>query len=110
IQSIGLRPINNVVDITNYVMHELGQPLHAFDADKITGQTIIVGAGMQGSFTTLDNVERTLDKTDLMISDKSGGLCVAGVMGGLNSGVSEGTCRVFLESAYFDPVSVRKTS
>ena len=110
LRSIGLRPVNNIVDITNFVMHELGQPLHAFDAEKIASKQIRVQAGMQGSFVTLDQVERTLDPADLMIADASGALCMAGVMGGLNSGVSTQTTQVFLESAYFNPVSVRQTS
>lgn len=110
LKHIGLRPINNIVDITNFVMHELGQPLHAFDAEKIEGQQIQVKAGMQGGFVTLDEVERALDPADLMIADASGPLCIAGVMGGLNSGVNAATTQVFLESAYFNPVSIRKSS
>ncbi len=111
LKAIGLRPINNVVDITNYVQHELGQPLHAFDADRIRDRHVIVGplaADMR--FTTLDGAERTLDAEDLMIADRDGGLCIAGVFGGLRSGVTEATTTVFLESACFDAVSVRRTA
>lgn len=111
LRTIGLRPINNVVDITNYVMHSLGQPMHAFDADKIEGRHIIVKNLPDGTkFTTLDGVERTLNAADLMICDEKGGMCIAGVFGGLNSGVTETTQNIFLESAYFNPVSVRKTA
>lgn len=109
--TIGLRPINNVVDATNFVLFEVGQALHAFDADKITGQQIIVKSAEQGqAFTTLDGVERQLDATDLMICDEQKPLCMAGVFGGLNSGVTEQTKNIFLESAYFDPVVIRKTA
>lgn len=108
---IGLRPINNIVDVTNYVLHELGQPLHAFDADKIAGKQIIVRNAREGeSFVTLDEVERKLSAQDLMICDEEKPLCIAGVFGGLNSGVTETTVNVFLESAYFNAVSVRKSS
>ncbi|CAN5402718.1 phenylalanine--tRNA ligase subunit beta [soil metagenome] len=111
LKSIGIRPINNIVDITNYIMHDLGQPLHAFDADKIQGNTIIVGSLPTGTlFTTLDNVERKLNGTELMISDEKGGLCIAGVFGGVGSGVTENTTSVFLESACFNPVRVRKSA
>lgn len=109
--SIGLRPINNIVDITNFVLMELGQPLHAFDADKIQGETIVVDFCREGTaFTTLDGVERQLSDKDLMICNTVGPMCIAGVFGGLESGVTETTTNVFLESAYFNPVSVRKTS
>lgn len=109
--TIGLRPINNVVDITNYIQHELGQPLHAFDADKIEGKEIIVRYAHQGEkFTALDGVEHELNSEDLMICDAVKPMCIAGVFGGLNSGVSESTTRVFIESAYFNPVVVRKTA
>src|SRR5690606_14132423 len=109
--SIGVRPINNVVDITNYVLHELGQPLHAFDAHKIAGKQVIVKTLPEGTvFTTLDEVERKLSEKDLMICDAEKPLCIAGVFGGLRSGVTEATTSVFLESAYFNPVAVRKTS
>ncbi|MFD1061993.1 phenylalanine--tRNA ligase subunit beta [Winogradskyella litorisediminis] len=111
LKSIGLSPINNIVDITNYVLHELGQPLHAFDANKITGNKIEVKTCAAGTkFTTLDEIERELDKEDLMICDTEKPLCIAGVFGGLNSGVTENTTNIFLESAYFNPVSVRKTA
>lgn len=109
--AIGVRPINNIVDITNYVLHELGQPLHAFDADQIAGKQIIVKTLPAGtSFTTLDEVERKLSSSDLMICDAEKALCIAGVFGGLSSGIKESTTSVFLESAYFNAVSVRKTS
>lgn len=109
--AIGLSPINNIVDITNYVLHELGQPLHAFDAAKIKGNGIVVKKVPQGTkFTTLDGVERTLHEEDLMICDTEKPICIAGVFGGLHSGVSENTTSIFLESAYFDPVSIRRSA
>ena len=109
--AIGLRPINNVVDVTNFVLHECGQALHAFDADKIKGHEIHVRYAAQGEkFTTLDGVEREMDSRDLMIANKDEAMCIAGVFGGLESGVTEHTTNVFLESAYFDPVTIRKTS
>jgi phenylalanyl-tRNA synthetase beta chain len=108
---IGIRPINNIVDVTNYVLHELGQPLHAFDADQIKGKQIIVKKCPEGTpFVTLDDVERKLSADDLMICDAEKPLCIAGVFGGKTSGVSETTTNIFLESAYFNSVSVRKTS
>lgn len=111
LKAIGLRPINNIVDITNFVLHELGQPLHAFDADKISGNKIVVQTVPAGTpFTTLDGVERTLNEEDLMICDEKEPLCIAGVFGGMDSGVSETTTNIFLESAYFNAVSVRKTA
>ncbi len=111
LKAIGISPKNNVVDATNYVMHELGQPLHAFDAGKISGNEINVKTLKSGTkFTTLDEVERELHEDDLMICDAEKPLCIAGVFGGLNSGVTESTTQVFLESAYFNPVSVRKTA
>ncbi|WP_394748597.1 phenylalanine--tRNA ligase subunit beta [Spongiimicrobium salis] len=111
LRAIGLSPINNIVDITNYVLHELGQPLHAFDAAKIKGNSIEVKTVPQGTtFVTLDGVERTLHEDDLMICDAEKPMCIAGVFGGLNSGVSENTTSIFLESAYFDPISIRKTA
>lgn len=111
LRTIGLRPINNVVDCTNFVLHEMGQALHAFDADKIKGNTIIVKNVAEGTkFTTLDEVERTLSDKDLMICNASEPMCIAGVFGGLDSGVTENTKNVFLESAYFNPVSIRKTA
>lgn len=111
LKAIGLQPINNVVDITNYVMHSLGQPMHAFDADKISDQKIIVrNAKKDEKFTTLDRIERSLDVEDLMICDNNGPMCIAGILGGLNSGISNSTTNIFLESAYFDPVSIRKSA
>jgi phenylalanyl-tRNA synthetase beta chain len=111
LKAIGARPINNVVDITNFVLHEMGQPLHAFDADKIKGNKVVVRSAKAGEkFTTLDEVERDLNENDLMICNTTDGMCIAGVFGGLNSGVTQGTKNVFLESAYFNPVSIRKTA
>jgi len=111
LKAIGLAPINNVVDVTNYVLHELGQPLHAFDASKIKGSKVEVKTLPAGTkFTTLDDVERELHEDDLMICDASNPMCIAGVFGGLHSGVTEHTTSIFLESAYFDPVSIRKTA
>lgn len=111
LKAIGLTPKNNIVDVTNYVLHELGQPLHAFDASKIKGNKVIVKTVEAGTkFTTLDDVERTLHEEDLMICDESGPMCIAGVFGGKSSGVTEGTSAIFLESAYFNPVSIRKTA
>lgn len=110
LKAIGLSPINNIVDITNYILHGFGQPLHAFDADKIAGKKVKVGVNAEGTkFTTLDGVERTLNGTEIMIKDGNNEpMCIAGVFGGLNSGVSENTKTIFLESAYFNPVAVRK--
>jgi phenylalanyl-tRNA synthetase beta chain len=109
--TIGLRPINNVVDITNYILHAVGQPLHAFDVDKIADGEIIVKTCDEGTpFTTLDGVERKLSAADLTISSPEGPMCLAGVFGGLDSGVTDSTTSVFLESAYFNPTSVRKTA
>ncbi|TND07586.1 MAG: phenylalanyl-tRNA synthetase subunit beta [Bacteroidetes bacterium] len=109
--AIGVRPINNVVDVTNYVLHELGQPLHAFDAAKIAGGKVVVKKLPEGTkFVTLDGIERTLGANDLMICDAEKPMCIAGVFGGLHSGVTETTTSVFLESACFEPVHVRKTS
>lgn len=111
LRAIGIKPKNNIVDITNYVMHELGQPLHAFDADKIKESKIIVQTLKKDTkFTTLDGVERKLSDEDLMICDTEKPLCIAGVLGGENSGITENTRNIFLESAYFDPVSIRKTA
>jgi len=111
LKAIGLTPKNNVVDVTNYVLHELGQPLHAFDANYIAGNKIIVKTLEAGTkFVTLDEVERELHEDDLMICDAEKPLCIAGVFGGLKSGVKEETTNIFLESAYFSPVSVRKTA
>ena len=111
LKAIGLRPINNIVDITNFVQHETGQPLHAFDYDKIHGHTVIVKNLPEGSgFVTLDEKERKLHPEDLMICDDEKPMCIAGVFGGAHSGVTESTQNIFLESAYFDPVSIRRTS
>lgn len=111
LKAIGLTPKNNIVDITNYVLHELGQPLHAFDASKITGNKVVVKTLAAGTkFTTLDDIERELHAEDLMICDAEKPMCIAGVFGGVNSGVTETTTSIFLESAYFNPVSIRKTA
>ncbi|MBO0341190.1 phenylalanine--tRNA ligase subunit beta [Flagellimonas profundi] len=111
LKAIGLAPINNVVDVTNYVLHELGQPLHAFDASKIKGNKVEVKTLPAGTkFITLDEVERELHEDDLMICDAEKPMCIAGVFGGIHSGVTEHTTSIFLESAYFDPVSIRKTA
>jgi phenylalanyl-tRNA synthetase beta chain len=110
LKAIGLTPKNNIVDVTNYVLHELGQPLHAFDASKINGKIIVKTVSSGTKFTTLDAIERTLHEEDLMICDENGPLCIAGVFGGMDSGVSETTTTLFLESAYFNPVSIRKTA
>ncbi|MFD2890532.1 phenylalanine--tRNA ligase subunit beta [Flavobacterium chuncheonense] len=111
LKAIGLTPKNNIVDVTNYVLHELGQPLHAFDANQIKGNKVIVKTVAAGTkFTTLDDVERTLDAEDLMICHAEGPMCIAGVFGGKDSGVTENTQTIFLESAYFNPVSIRKTA
>lgn len=112
LKAIGITPKNNVVDITNYVMHELGQPLHAFDAQKITGNKIIVKTLAEGTkFTTLDGVERSLSNEDIMICDANENpMCLGGVFGGINSGVSENTTSIFIESAFFNPISIRKSA
>lgn len=111
LRSIGLNPHNNVVDITNFILHEIGQPLHAFDANKIKGRKIVVRTCPEGTpFVTLDGVERKLSERDLMICDEEKPMCLAGVFGGLNSGVTEETTEVFLESAYFNPVWIRKSA
>ena len=110
LKSIGLNPKNNIVDVTNYVLHELGQPLHAFDASKINGKISVKTLPSGTKFTTLDDIERTLHEEDLMICDDAGPLCIAGVFGGKNSGVSETTTSIFLESAYFNPISIRKSA
>ena len=107
---IGIRPINNIVDVTNYVLHDLGQPLHAFDADQIKGSVIVKKCEEGTPFVTLDGVERKLSAEDLMICDEQGPMTIAGVYGGKNSGVTEQTKNIFLESAYFNAVSVRKTA
>ena len=110
LKAIGLSPKNNIVDVTNYVLHELGQPLHAFDASKINGKIIVQTLPTGTKFVTLDDVERTLHEEDLMICDEKGPLCIAGVFGGKKSGVSENTSSIFLESAYFNPVTIRKSA
>jgi phenylalanyl-tRNA synthetase beta chain len=111
LRSIGMNPINNIVDITNYVLHELGQPLHAFDADELKRRKIVVKNLPEGTpFVTLDNIERKLSAGDLMICDGERPVAIGGIFGGLLTGVTEKTCNLFIESAYFDPVSVRLTS
>lgn len=111
LRSIGQTPINNIVDITNFVLHEIGQPLHAFDADKVIGKKVVVKTlAEQTDFTTLDGVERKLSSNDLMICNMQEGMCIAGVFGGAKAGVTEETKNVFLESAYFDSVWIRKTA
>jgi phenylalanyl-tRNA synthetase beta chain len=110
LKSIGINPKNNIVDVTNYVLHELGQPLHAFDASKISGKVIVKTLKTGTKFKTLDDVERILHQEDLMICDANGPMCIAGVFGGKNSGVSENTNAIFLESAFFNSVSIRKTA
>lgn len=110
LKAIGLTPKNNIVDVTNYILHDLGQPLHAFDASKVNGKIIVKTVAEGTKFVTLDDVERTLSAEDLMICDEKGPLCLAGVFGGKNSGVTETTNSIFLESAYFNPVSIRKSA
>lgn len=111
LNAIGLRPINNIVDITNYVLHETGQPLHAFDAEQVKGNKVIVRKPKQDtSFVTLDEVDRKLHVDDLMICNATDGMCMAGVFGGISSGVTEETTTIFLESAYFDATHIRKSS
>ena len=111
LENIGIRPINNIVDITNFVLMENGQPLHAFDYDKIEGENIIIKKLPSGTkFTTLDEQERLLSGNDLMICDAKKPLCLAGIFGGNNSGISEKTTNIFIESAYFDPATIRKSS
>ncbi len=111
LKAIGLHPINNVVDVTNYILFELGQPLHSFDKDKIKGNKVIVRSFPTGTkFTTLDGTERELNENDLMVCNTEEPMCIAGVFGGLESGITDQTTNVFLESACFDPVFVRKTA
>jgi phenylalanyl-tRNA synthetase beta chain len=111
LKAIGIKPKNNVVDITNYILHELGQPLHAFDADKIEGRKVVIRTcDDETEFTTLDMEARKLKSTDLMICDQNKPMCIAGVFGGIDSGVTDETVNVFIESAYFNPVRIRKTS
>jgi phenylalanyl-tRNA synthetase beta chain len=110
LKAIGINPKNNIVDVTNYVLHDLGQPLHAFDTAMINGKIIVQTLPAGTKFITLDDIERTLHEEDLMICDEKGPLCIAGVFGGKKSGVSDRTTSIFLESAYFNPVSVRKSA
>lgn len=111
LKSVGIRPINNIVDITQFIMLEIGQPMHAFDADKIEDNKVVVKNLPEGTpFVTLDGNELKLSADDLMICNGKDGMCIAGVYGGLHSGITENTTRVFLESAYFNPVSIRKTA
>jgi len=111
LMSIGLHPINNIVDISNFVLFELGQPLHTFDADKIKGGKVIVRRATEGEpIKTLDGIDRKLSSKDMVIANEDGPMCIAGVFGGEDSGVSDGTVNVFVESAYFDPASIRRTS
>jgi phenylalanyl-tRNA synthetase beta chain len=111
LKAIGVRPINNIVDVTNYVLHELGQPMHAFDADKIKGDKVIIKKLTDKTkFKTLDETERELSSDDLMICNTEGGMCIAGVFGGVDSGITEKTKTIFLESAYFESTSVRRSS
>jgi phenylalanyl-tRNA synthetase beta chain len=110
LKAIGLTPKNNIVDVTNYILHELGQPLHAFDAAKINGKITIKTVATGTKFITLDDTERVLHEDDLMICDETSPLCMAGVFGGKSSGVTETTTSIFLESAYFNPVTIRKTA
>lgn len=111
LRAVGIRPINNIVDVSNYILMEVGQPMHTFDADQITGGEVVVKTCAEGTkFVTLDGVERTLSERDLMICNTEEPMCIAGVFGGQKSGVTMDTKNVFLESAYFNPVSIRKTS
>ena len=111
LKAIGLNPINNIVDITNYVLHSIGQPLHAFDYDKISGQKVVVrNADENEKFITLDGVERSLSAEDLVICDNEKPMCLAGIFGGEHSGVTQETTTIFLESAFFDPVTTRKSA
>src|SRR5690606_32781887 len=111
LKSIGLKPLNNIVDITNFILHETGQPLHAFDADKIKGNKVIVKSlPVNTLFITLDGKERKLSSEDIMICDgEESPMCIAGVFGGANSGVSDSTVNIFLESAVFNPGKIRKS-
>jgi phenylalanyl-tRNA synthetase beta chain len=110
LRAVGLSPINNVVDVTNYVMRELGTPLHAFDVRSLNGKIVVKTAKKGDKFETLDNVSRELSDENLMITNGNENLCIAGVFGGASSGIKDDTTEVFLESAYFNPVSVRKTA
>ena len=111
LKSIGITPKNNIVDVTNYVMHDVGQPLHAFDYEKIDGNAIVVRKNNKISdFTTLDDDKKKLINDDLVICDSKKPMCIAGIYGGKESGVSDITTTIFIESAYFSPISIRKTS
>lgn len=110
LRSIGLSPINNVVDVTNFVMRELGTPLHAFDASQLNQKIVVRNAVPGSKFVTLDGIERTLDESNLMITNGEENLCIAGVYGGLTSGIKDATTSIFIEAAYFEPVSIRKTA
>lgn len=110
LNSIGITPKNNIIDITNYILHHLGQPLHAFNSDVINNKIVVKECIKNTKFTTLDEVERLLDKDDLMICDSKKPLCIAGVFGGLNSGIDQNTTNIFLESAYFESTTIRKTA
>lgn len=111
LKAVGVRPINNIVDISNYILFEYGQPLHTFDAGAITGNKVVIRKALpESKFVTLDHVERTMSENDLLICNAEEGMCIAGVFGGEKSGVTESTTAIFIESAYFNPVSVRKTS
>ena len=110
LKAIGITPKNNVVDVTNYILHEIGQPLHAFDADKVNGDIIVRTCSSKTPFVTLDGNKRELNQEDLMICDNKKAHCIAGVFGGIDSGVEDQTTNVFIESAYFDPISIRKTA
>ncbi|MEO6916184.1 MAG: phenylalanine--tRNA ligase subunit beta, partial [Chitinophagaceae bacterium] len=111
LRAIGVRPINNIVDITNFILHETGQPLHAFDADQVKGKKLVIKNLPEGTaFLSLDEKERKLSAQDLMICDESSPMCIAGVFGGLTSGISDKTTNIFLESAWFNPIDIRKTS
>ncbi len=111
LSAIGLTPINNIVDVTNFVMHELGQPLHAFDYDQIVGKEVTVKQPKQeADFVTLEGTTRKLNGTELMVCDRLGGMCIAGIIGGLRTGIQSGTQNIFLESAYFSPGHIRKTA
>ena len=111
LNAIGQRPINNIVDITNYILHGIGQPLHCFDLERVKGGRIVVRNCPEGTpFVTLDGIERKLSEADLMICDAEKPMCIAGVFGGIDSGVTDSTTSIFLESAYFNPTSIRKSA
>lgn len=110
LNSVGIKPTNNIVDITNYILHGMGQPMHAFDVNKFESKKVVVKSGFQENFTTLDGIERKLETSDLIISNENKPLAIAGVMGGEDSSVTIDTKNIFLESAYFDPITIRKTA